>query len=783
MSSDQNNMDFNNTMKEVTVGVVGLIPEVGGLISFMITQFWPDSSQNIFDSIKDQVKGLINQAILKKEIEDIEANLEALHSELETFRDTEGDEKMVASVNAYSKADEIRIKITRSSNNIHLIRYMVALSQLHLGILRERLNHGTEIYHQKKNPTWESDLKTAYDKYYQFFNDIFTDWLWWRVSLIKVNSHITNDQFYNYNYCKVIDDLTGVNRSFDDLVSKKEVNNQISQHLGNSFAERIRNEAILEMAGVLLSTFTLNRFLPGRENEAPIVNDHLKVLYWGPYGSFIDPKLVDKPGKITEIRIRAGSWIDGFQFIYADHEGHFIGKPTGGTPYPPIASSDTSPVRGIKMRFSPSPDLLSEFHLITQLEFICSDSDGKNKKTIGPFGNQMGWGGTDYDTTSMIDPEYCLRGGSFGGNFAMGSIKEDFCITAIRLEYHHSSLPLDRSLAPYWNRWRHFGGHFSELASAVKRNGWVEVYTIGIGNYNSVYHIRRTTPGDKWSSDWGSLDGHFSELATVVMRNGCVEIFAIGTGESNRLYHIWENIDGTWSKWTHLFDGHFSKLATAVNEHGFIEVFAIGAGKDNRMYHIWKNPDGAWMNGTNLFEGHFSKLATAVKPDGSIEVFAIGAGEDNRMYHIGKTPGGTWSNWECLDGHFSELATAVNADGRIEVFAIGTGENNGLYHIWQTTPGSTWSSWECLGGHFSELATAVNADGCIEVFAIGTGENNGLYHIWQTTPGSTWSSWDCISDGHFSKLVAAVSADRIEVFVIGAGDNNGVSHIWRPNYR
>jgi acylphosphatase len=348
-----------------------------------------------------------------------------------------------------------------------------------------------------------------------------------------------------------------------------------------------------------------------------------------------------------------------------------------------------------------------------------------------------------------------------------------------------------------WSGWAGLGGGITKLATAMNADGRMEVFAIGTDQ--ALNHIWQTAPNGgpnrtAWSA-WAGLSGRITEIATAVNRDGRIEVFAIDTDQA--LNHIWQTApnggpnQNAWSGWTRLAGG-ITHLATAVNQDGRIEVFAIGT--DQALNHIWQTaPNGgpnqnAWSPWAGL-AGGITHLATAVNQDGRVEVFAIGI--DQALNHIWQTaPNGgpnqnAWSPWAGLAGGIRHLATTVNQDGRVEVFAIGI--DQALNHIWQTDanggPNRTaWSQWAGLGGGIRHLAAAINQDGRVEVFAIGT--DQALNHIWQAAlnggPNRTaWSQWAGLGGG-IRHLATAVNQDgRVEVFAIGT--DQALNHIWQTS--
>src|ERR1700743_2955500 len=72
----------NNTARSIAIAVASKLPKVGGVLSFLMGQFWPTDEVSIWDQIKEQVEAMIDQKIaannlakLRKDLKGVQINL------------------------------------------------------------------------------------------------------------------------------------------------------------------------------------------------------------------------------------------------------------------------------------------------------------------------------------------------------------------------------------------------------------------------------------------------------------------------------------------------------------------------------------------------------------------------------------------------------------------------------------------------------------------------------------------------------------------------------------
>lgn len=426
---------WNDRLKAIVSGVSSKIPYVGGAIKALIALFWPSSQVSIWDLIKEQVSQLVDVKILAKELEERNEELNGLKDTLNNYVEAKNHEKGALMSAMISQLNVLYSKFTQSSNAIHLIPLTVAASHLHLIILLERLSHGKDIYDEDNTLQWHKDLTDKYNDYIKFFRHIYPLWKEWRDNRVEVKWYLTKGFTvvfaFSYNtHGEVVDHVTSESINYQDSWNSNE---DYFKNVCLAIQTRMRNQAVMGMVSTLASSFLLNAYLPGHENEPPDVDPNLSTFWIGPYsvatlglnqaGSY-STNIQDEPGLIKQIYVREGDVIDGLQFIYTDREGHFIGNPKGGSLHT-INVDNSKYIIGLRMQFAQES--------MCSIDIVFSDKS--NSGYLGKRRDWSGWNrGVDVDAT--VDPSYelvCAKFRQDKGPFGVSP-------SVVELQFKHSSL-------------------------------------------------------------------------------------------------------------------------------------------------------------------------------------------------------------------------------------------------------------------------------------------------------------------------------------------------------
>ncbi|SEE67477.1 delta endotoxin, N-terminal domain [Tenacibaculum sp. MAR_2010_89] len=395
--------NWNDRLKKVAQYAVKKIPEVGGFISYLVGQFWPSDNEDIFELMIAEVEGAIDKKILKYEMEQTSNNLASIRDLMNDYVHTENNkEKGISLKVILGQCTQLMNNIIGSSNSKFLIPYASICANMHMTALREQLIYGEELYEIDGKKEWEREIKKYYDDYHCYFEKNYPELKKWRFGQIKIDYGSKHNGIYPISY-----------GSAKDLVTEKEIYYDKNWAQGNLYEgvmeairERWENEALSSIAKCLISTYTLHRYVSGNPDEPANVYDGLDVLYLGPYSAATDGtksdgqyqiKKTDKEGIIKEFYYRSYNTIDGLQFIYDDHKGHFTGNPDGGIPYHIFVGSERY-ATGVISYFNAEPYR----GLMQKIGFVFSD--GTIEGDISSIGDNS------YGT---IDDNYELICGGF----------------------------------------------------------------------------------------------------------------------------------------------------------------------------------------------------------------------------------------------------------------------------------------------------------------------------------------------------------------------------------
>ena len=409
--------------------LVSLIPEVGQLIDILLIIFWPDVTKkqpDIWTLIRDRIGKLIDSKLLAKELEQREAELLGLKDTMEQYVDAKIHEKGSFMSAMLTQANTIYEELTTTSNALHVAPLLVAHSHLHLSLLRERLEHGKKMYEEDNTPLWRKELQGYYDKYKKYFDDFLVKWKTWRFGTIQAKWWRTTAPqllppfFYYIVHGRAIDTFSG------EKIEYSQERNPHSDHFKDvmqSAQKRMQNQQYAGVAGALASTSLLHIYLQGKEKDPPKINPALVEFDMGPYCpanlglSKVDQSytnISDTPGRIKKINIREWNSIDGIQFIYTDHDGHFIGDPKGGTPHSIGVDVTKAHFTGLWMQFANGIMIALDIH----------KSDGSHS---GKLGNRSGWSGPS--RSAVVDSFYELVQGKFAKGYGPSSTEGTAVIT------------------------------------------------------------------------------------------------------------------------------------------------------------------------------------------------------------------------------------------------------------------------------------------------------------------------------------------------------------------
>jgi hypothetical protein len=415
--------DWNGRLRSIVELLAGLIPEVGQLIDVILIIFWPDVTKkkpDIWSQIASQIGRLIDSKILAAELAQRKEELDGLRDTMRQYYNAKIHEKGSLMSAMIAQCNTIYEELTETPNYLHTGPLAAAHSHLHLGVLRERLEHGKKMYEEDNTKIWRQELHEAHDKYQKWFDKFVADWKTWRFGKItarwwrKWNFTLLPPFYYWVAYGEAQDPMVS-----GEKISYTESNNNPSadhfKSVMQSAQTRMQNQQLGGMASSMVASYFIGNYLQGHEKDAPVVNPLLAQFEMGPYcpanlglsrSDWAETNVTDKAGKIKQILIREWNSIDGIQFFYTDHNGHFMGNPKGGQAHNIKVDLTKAHFTGMWMQFANG--LL-----------IAVDIHKSDKSHTGKLGNRGGWGGPA--RSAIVDPFYEMAGAKYAKGYGPSS--------------------------------------------------------------------------------------------------------------------------------------------------------------------------------------------------------------------------------------------------------------------------------------------------------------------------------------------------------------------------
>lgn len=322
-------------MKSVAEGLAAAIPEIEKVVKLLINLFWPETKESIWSAIKEQVEKLVETKILDFELQERTAALNALRDNMKMYTHASNDEKASLMSAILVSCNQLYEELTSSDNAIHLIPITISHCYLHLTMLRERFEHGFDMYPDAKDShQWEKELTSKVNDYKAFFLNIYPKWREWRRGEVRVSTWQSKNAmlippFFNYTaHGETKDDMT------EEVVSYQDDMNSIEDYfkpLQNRAKDRMFHEADAKMMmEAYHRTFSLDVFFPGNCKDEPKADPTVGDVSYGPYSfalesgshraedsqniySYIQS---DNCGVITKIYVWAWNTVDRIQFCY-----------------------------------------------------------------------------------------------------------------------------------------------------------------------------------------------------------------------------------------------------------------------------------------------------------------------------------------------------------------------------------------------------------------------------------------------------------------------------------
>lgn len=170
--------DWSNTAMNVIASALGMVPEVGSLLSGLVYILWPSDQEDVWDEIKGQVQHLIDQDLTEL-VKNLEyQTLQGLKNDIGDYQDAIAtQDPSNISANWRSANQNFGLAIPQfqvAGYEAALLPYFAQAANLHLALVRDGVLHG-------KDWGWtgadvlsaQRQLVDAIDQYNQYVGDTF----------------------------------------------------------------------------------------------------------------------------------------------------------------------------------------------------------------------------------------------------------------------------------------------------------------------------------------------------------------------------------------------------------------------------------------------------------------------------------------------------------------------------------------------------------------------------------------------------------------------------------
>ena len=199
-------------LREAALGLIGLLPEIGGGVKFVVSHLWSDGP-GLIDQMRDYVVGIAQGLIDTDFINGLGYDLEGLRNKVVEYANaTKGADKGPWMTDVIGGLEQLQPKFFDNRSPERTLTYLLTFGTLHLLMLRERYDKFEEIYGKKPdNPADLIDrLKKKVDLYVaraKAARDATLNWRMGHIYSWSEQVHTTSRTTYEVFYAR--DDYDG----------------------------------------------------------------------------------------------------------------------------------------------------------------------------------------------------------------------------------------------------------------------------------------------------------------------------------------------------------------------------------------------------------------------------------------------------------------------------------------------------------------------------------------------------------------------------------------------
>jgi len=190
-------IDYNNAAKTVIATALGEVPVVGFALSALVEIFWPQSQEDIWAEIKDNVEQLVDQKISDLVYQQVQESLTGLHNNLQDYlwalQNSQDNNYISQKYNITLALFNQELPHFQSKGyELLLLPLFTQFANLHLSLLRDGVLYGSEwgwteeiIQHTKDT------ISATIQQYIPYTEETYTSGLNATTANAPTNSHNT----------------------------------------------------------------------------------------------------------------------------------------------------------------------------------------------------------------------------------------------------------------------------------------------------------------------------------------------------------------------------------------------------------------------------------------------------------------------------------------------------------------------------------------------------------------------------------------------------------------
>lgn len=151
----------NNTAKKIAMMIAGKIPQVGGVLSFLMGMFWPTDEVSIWDQIKDKVEALVDQKIAENNLAKLRKDLKGVQISLKNYQKLTDKSQKQSALQSINTTIEAMVPSFLSGDVSSGFSCFWGIALLHLGVRKELW----ELYQDQANTNLLRESTILYCKF------------------------------------------------------------------------------------------------------------------------------------------------------------------------------------------------------------------------------------------------------------------------------------------------------------------------------------------------------------------------------------------------------------------------------------------------------------------------------------------------------------------------------------------------------------------------------------------------------------------------------------------